>query len=345
MATAIIIDPALRNYAGHHLTAVAGWVGASKASGLDCRVLAHKECIIDSVETVAVEKPFSGNFYHVAPGEPSEARTQLRIMQRQFRDAVAASLKRPCAEDVVVLAHSTLVTLNGIAAWASGLPQARLPRLIVWLMMRPDDEDFVVPFGSPNCMVTAVDRLRKIFGDRLTLTGFTEEVSRRWKELSSEEIATLPFISLRPELPGRAGHVTASPPIIAFVGHLGDRKGLALIPGLIRELDRQDVKVRWTIAGECFESESTFSEIEALAGSYCNVSLAIGPSGLDDYVRQLTSADILLLPYCPDTYEERGSGISEEAETIGLPYIAPKVAFSAAAVAAGSAIPFERCGP
>ncbi|MFY9655295.1 MAG: glycosyltransferase, partial [Methylocystis sp.] len=158
-----------------------------------------------------------------------------------------------------------------------------------------------------------------------------------------EEIVTLPFISLRPELPGRTGHVPASPPIVAFVGHLGDRKGLALIPGLIRELERRNVKVRWTIAGECFQPESSaFSEIESLAGSHCNVSLAIGPSGLDDYVRQLTSADILLLPYCPDTYEERGSGISEEAETMGVPYIAPKVAFSSRAVAAGSAIAFER---
>ena len=343
MATGIIVDPSLWNYAGHHLTAVAGWVGTCRSAGLDCRILGNKECIVQSVEAVAVEKCFSGAFYHVAPDDPSEARVRLRIMQKQFRDDLSGSLKRIQSDDVVILAQATLVTLNGIAAWASGLPPARLPRLIVWLMTTPDDEEFVVPFGSTNCMVAAIDRLRKIFGNRLTLAGFTQEVCRRWKELSSEELSALPFISIRPELPAREDHVAASPPVIGFFGHLGPRKGLTLLPGIIRELERRKVEVEWRIAGECFDKESTaFLEKESLARTRSNVSFAAGPCGLDDYGRLLTTVDLLLLPYCPSYYEERGSGISEEAELVGLPYVAPKVAFSARAVAAGAAAPFER---
>jgi glycosyltransferase involved in cell wall biosynthesis len=341
MPMAIIIDPALKNNAGHHLNAATGWVHACHSIGLTPRVLAHKECILDSVEFITIEKTFMGHFYHVAAADQAEALRGLRIMQRRFRDAIADRLMRVQSEDVVVLAHSTLVTLNGIAAWASGLPRTRLPRLIVWLMMSPEDEDFVVPFGSTNCMAGAIDRLRTIFGDRLTLAGFTDEVCRRWKELCRDEIDFLPFISLRPALPVRKGHVVASPPVIVFVGHLGARKGLAFIPGLIRELERRKVEVRWMIAGECFEANSTaFHEIESLAKSRDNVSLTVTPVSLDGYAQLLTSADIVLLPYDPDAYGERGSGIAEEAEWVGLPYVAPKVAFCARPVSAGAAVPF-----
>ncbi len=342
MSTGIILDPALKNYAGHHLTAAAGWVDACLASGLTPVVLAHKECILDAIETASVEKTFGGHFYHVAPVDQEDARTVLRVNQRQFRDAVAGSCMRAQSEDVLVLAHSTLVTLNGIAAWASAFPRARLPRLIIWLMMTPEEEDFALPFGSTDCLIGAVDRLRAIFGDRLTLTGMTEDVCRRWKELCCEEIALLPFISLRPALPERKGHIAGSPPVIAFIGHLGLRKGLDLIPGIIGELERKGVNVRWMIAGECFDQNSTaFSEVKSLAKSRRNVSLSKLPAGMEDYGRHLTSADIILLPYCPDTYAGRGSGVAEEAESIGLPYVAPKIAFSAKAVAAGSAVAFE----
>jgi glycosyltransferase involved in cell wall biosynthesis len=343
MATAIIVDPSLWNYAGHHLTAVAGWVEVCRSADLNCRILANKECSLGAAGAVAVEKCFRGIFYDVAPEDPSDARMRLRRMQRQFRDDMADSLKRIQSDDVVILAHATLVTLNGVADWAYGLPRKSLPRLIVWLMTQPDDEDFVAPFGSTDCMATAIDRLRKTFGDRLSLTGFTDKVCRRWEELTSEKMDVLPFASLRPELPGREGHVASSPPVIGFFGHLGPRKGLTLLPGIIRELDRRKVEVQWRIAGECFDKESTaFLEMESLARNRSNVSFADGPSGLDDYGRLLTTVDLLLLPYSPSYYEERGSGISEEAELVGLPYVAPKVAFSAGAVAAGAAMPFER---
>jgi hypothetical protein len=83
VTTAIIIDPAVQNYAGHHFTAAAGWCEAAQASGLSVRVLAHKECAPDATGAVPIEKIFSGDFYHVAPADQKEARKRLRIMQRE----------------------------------------------------------------------------------------------------------------------------------------------------------------------------------------------------------------------------------------------------------------------
>jgi hypothetical protein len=137
VTTTFVIDPAVRNYAGHHFTAAAGWAEAAQAQGLDVRILAHTECVAETADTVPVEKIFRGSFYGVAPEDPKEAWTRLRIMQRNFRDDLIKPLMHVQPRDVAILSHSTLVTLNGLAAWASVMPEQRLPRLMTWLMMSP----------------------------------------------------------------------------------------------------------------------------------------------------------------------------------------------------------------
>jgi hypothetical protein len=306
------------------------------------RVLAHKECIVEAAGTVPIEKIFSGGFYHVAPAEEKEAWKRLRTMQREFRDALAKPLMQARPSDIAILAHSTLVTLNGVAAWASGMPRQQLPRLVAWLMMRPQDEDFVVPFGSIDCLVAAIDRLRALFGDRLTLAGCTREVCRQWEGLNCGAVHFLPFAALRPPLKARSNHTVSSPPLIVSIGHVGVRKGLNLVPALIKELDRRGIRVRWTIGGSSFETGSpAFAEIARLAESQPNVSLVTSPQGLTEYDNLVKSADLAILPYSPELYKECGSGVAEEAELLGLPYVAPKVAFSAEAVSAGAALSFE----
>jgi hypothetical protein len=96
------------------------------------------------------------------------------------------------------------------------------------------------------------------------------------------------------------------------------------------------------IGGSSYESDSpAWAEIEYLAKSLPNVSLATHPEGIGEYDGLLKSADLAVLPYSPEAYRERGSGVAEEAELLGLPYVAPEVAFSAAAVSAGTAVAFD----
>jgi glycosyltransferase involved in cell wall biosynthesis len=342
VATAFIIDPAVRNYVGHHYTAAAGWAEAARIHGLNARILAHRQCIAESAGVASIEKIFSGRFYEVAPFGDKEAWKHLRVVQREFRDALTKPLMHVQPDDVAILSHSTLVTLNGVAAWASGMPQHRLPRLVTWLMMRPLDEDFVAPFGSTDCLVAALDRLRTLFGDRLVLAGSTPEVSRQWEALGCGAVRDLPFTALRPELQPRSEHAISSPPSVVLAGHFASRKGLDLVPALIDEIDRIGIEIRWTIGGSSFETNSrAFVELDRLAKSRPNVSLVSRSDGLKEYDDFLKSADLAVLPYSPDAYKERGSGVAEEAAMLGLPYVAPQVSFSAEAASAGTAVCFE----
>jgi GNAT superfamily N-acetyltransferase len=43
-----------------------------------------------------------------------------------------------------------------------------------------------------------------------------------------------------------------------------------------------------------------------------------------DYLAWLTQADLLLLPYDPEVYRSRGSGVFSDARTIGIPVVAPR---------------------
>jgi glycosyltransferase involved in cell wall biosynthesis len=342
VSTAIIIDPALRNYAGHHFTAVAGWVGASRAAGFDLRILANKECIAEAAGPASIEKVFQGGFYGVAPTNQNEAWKRLRAMQRAFRDDLSKPLMQAQSSDVIVLAHSTLVTLNGIAAWAAGMPRQRLPRLMAWLMFKPEAEEFVTPLGSQDCLVAAIDRLRALFGDQLILAGSTRAVCRRWEALVGGAVHFLPFTALRSSLSTRKERSTPARPLIVSAGHLGTRKGINFIPALIKEFDRRQIPVRWKIAGSAFnDGSAAFAEIAHLARSKPNVSLVTDSEGLMEYDNVLAEADLAILPYSPEEYKARGSGVAEEAELIGLPYVAPQVEFSAEAVSAGAAVSFD----
>ena len=44
----------------------------------------------------------------------------------------------------------------------------------------------------------------------------------------------------------------------------------------------------------------------------------------DEYLARLAETDLLLLPYDPDVYRRRGSGVFADAHHVGIPVIAPR---------------------
>jgi hypothetical protein len=44
----------------------------------------------------------------------------------------------------------------------------------------------------------------------------------------------------------------------------------------------------------------------------------------DEYLARLAETDLLLLPYDPDVYRRRGSGVFADAHHVGIPVVAPK---------------------
>jgi glycosyltransferase involved in cell wall biosynthesis len=342
MDTAFIVDPALYHYAGHHFTSVVGWTVAAQRRGFHVRILSHKGFLGDSVLNTPLERVFMGRFYDVAPPDERDPWKRLRKLQREFKNSLAAPLMRVQPTDIIILSHPTLVTMNGLAAWASGMPRQHLPRLVTWHHHEPQKDDFVTPFQSTNCLTAAVDRLKTLFGDRWTLTATRRDISKEWQGLFSLPVHILPYIALRPEICTSNDRTASSPPTVLFTGHLGIRKGLHLMAGIIEAIERRGLQVQWVIAGSSFEPGSAgLSDIFRLADAQSNVSVVLDPHGVADYDKYISSAHLAVLPYSPELYSKCTSGVAEEAEWLGLPYVAPKAAFSADAESAGAAVCFE----
>jgi glycosyltransferase involved in cell wall biosynthesis len=343
LTTAFIIDPALRHFAGHHHAAVVGWVDAARICGLNVRILAHRECLFDTIEIFLIERIFGSEFYELVSKDPEHIQRRFHLMNCEFRNDAARPLEQVCADDVLILDHANRATLSGIGAWAAEMPRDRLPRLVVWMMTAPEDDQYSILSESTSCAIAAIDWLRNLFADRLILLGSTADITDRYNALECGLFRCLPFLALRCKLLPRKPRPVGSPPVVAVLGDLWARKGLQFLPSVIRQIAAQAIDVRWMIAGRCVDPDSIgLEELMKLASTVRNVDVIVNSQGIDNYEDRLLSADLALLSYSPDYYALRGSGIAEEAEVLGIPYVAPNVAFSEAAVSAGAVRTFAK---
>ncbi|MGP8123410.1 MAG: glycosyltransferase, partial [Xanthobacteraceae bacterium] len=343
MNTAIVIDPGLADGNGHHRAVVVGWVEAAHASGFDTRVLGSVRGTLDAIDIIPVEKVLSTWPYAAIPPERPSAQRLLRGLQRRFRDEVARPLREADADDILILAHATQFALNGIAAWAAGRAPERRPRLAVWLNTAPQHDEFTAACGSTAALAAAFDRLRALFGDRATFLVSEPDYVERYQDLQCGPFEWLPFLALRRELQPAAPRVADDRvPHVAVVGHFGRRKGVQFVAEIMRRIAAHDIAVRWTIAGSLFETAPLdLDDLARAAKAHGDAEVVIEPEGLDDYDDRLRAANLVLLPYSPDHYALRGSGVAQEAELLGIPYVAPRVTFSEAAAKAGAARTFD----
>lgn len=343
MATAFLIDPALTNYSGHHAAIITGLAHTALVHGQGVQIIAHREASVASIEGHDVAKVFSGTFYNAAPADRVEAQVVLRRWQREFRDELGLCLAQVSSADCIHLAHAALLTLNGMAAWASGIPSHLRPRLVVYFVsLPPEMDEFSVALGSQHHLVCAIDRLRLLFGSRFELVGITPGSCAHFEARNCGPALYLPYMALRkplvPLVRPPAGHA----PLIVIAGHFGAKKGIDLVLPAIQRLADDGLDVRWVVAGKTYDRDAV--AVGALASQVRasdQVTVARDADGLVDYDEWISSADLIVLPYSPVDYEQRCSWVAEEAEALGIPYVAPKVQFSLDAAAHGAAVQFD----
>ncbi len=327
MSRAFIIDPPLRNFAGHHRALASGWAAAAHENGYDVQILAHEDWPSDSLDGFDAKRVFNGGYYSVATGRDLPLATQLRLRQTAFRDSLTKPLCGISSDDMLVLTFPTAYTMNGVAAWAAGLPEGRRPRLIVWLLCGPANDDFAAAMNSTDIVIAAYDRLRQLFGDRVTFLASTQVIAAECRRQGAGNFSVLPFIALRAPLSPLPAAATAKTPLLGVVGDIQPYKGSGHIAAIVGAIERQGLAVRWLVAGSAQHAPPTDrAAMEKLArregGRF---RLELQPSGLDDYDGTLRALDLVVLPYSPEYYATRGSGVAEEAALLGLPIVAPAV--------------------
>jgi len=327
VSRAFIIDPPLRNSAGHHRALAFGWAAAAHENGYDAVILAHEEWTSESLDGFEVQRVFDGWYYSVANGRHLPLATQLSQRQTGFRDNLTKTLRGIRYDDVLVLTFPTAYTMNGVAAWAAGLPEERRPRLVVWLLSGPCDDEFAAAMGSTDIVISAYDRLRGLFGDRVTFLASTPAIAADCRRLGAGDFPVVPFMALRAPLLPRAAASGIGAPLLGVLGDIQPTKGSGHIAGIVDAIKRQGLAARWLVAGSAeYTPAADRTKLQELARREDGLlRLDLQPGGLTNYDDILRGLDLIVLPYSPDYYATRGSGVAEEAGLVGVPIVAPAV--------------------
>jgi len=343
MSRAFIIDPPLRNSAGHHRPLAFGWAAAAHENGYRATILGHEEWPEDTLDGFQVRRVFTGWYYGVAESRHLPLTTQLQLRQTAFRDNLTKPLRDVRSDDVLVLTFPTAFTMNGVAAWAGGLPEERRPRLIVWLLYGPSEDEFAAAIGTTDIVVAAYDRLRGLFGNRVSFLASTATIADDCRRLGAGDFQVFPFVALRAPLSPLVASADPGPPLLGIVGDIHPPKGSGHIAAIINTMAQQRTAARWLVAGSAQHTPpSHLAPLKKLANRGDGLlQLNLQPGGHADYDGILRSLALVVLPYSPDHYAKRGSGVAEEAAMLGLPIVAPKV------IAAGrpGAVAFEDWTP
>ncbi len=366
MNRSVIIDPALRGQAGHHLNLSIEGSKAAQSIGHKAIILGHKDLNPDLIAGIAQFIPtFSSTSYQHQIGILGRTLRRFvgnrRFLRSTFRERpweVRLRSKFPapvlygdrCAEFVKTLSRLNLSagdfliahsadpqTLDMINVWAARQPRESLPRIGV----RTCWSDSSIPFRDyAGGLLPGLLRLTSIAG-RVTLTAETPKGAHSIATKTGLAIGVCPYIVDHNlfQFPDRS---CASE--ILVVGWLGDprpEKGASILPDIIREAlkspARRKIKFVLQSGGRNSRKSREFSlRLAEFGHSAEQIPVALAQT---DYFAALNRCDIILLPYDSARYPpERGSGIAVEALLSGKPIIATDQTFAAGLISTNNGV-------
>jgi glycosyltransferase involved in cell wall biosynthesis len=310
----IIVDPSLRDGLGHHLNVAQALCAGAMKTGFACAVVAHVD-VAASLPDGALLVPWFRCSIYDGFGRP----------EMDYRTEFAAALRGLPLPDLA--GHDTLVfpTICGrelieVATWYDGLPSER-PWLIIALLFSP----VWMPNGSDPTESTryrhALVRLAAHAGKVRFITE-TDSISQQYLALAGTPsmVAALPTgvdILTRRKSP-RAGGV-----VFGYLGYAKAEKGFLLLPEIVSRLTRRIGGARFIIQAASHRWDEPLCAALTAINTSDNVEVVFGAVSRERFAELLSSIDVLLLPYDPERYLGRGSGLLREGTAHGCRIVAP----------------------
>lgn len=342
----LLIDPSLRSAAGHHLGVFERFRDELVLLGGD----------VTSLVSMFAESAFCRDHRLVAVFEKSlyfrSAFTRAEFDEgaaKFARDLAKTVRRRRLSPELIVLAAADQTMVMGLARALKRL--VLQPEIVVWLPMephvkKPADDPSVAPLLEEYREALAALRDAVPEHERLHIVAESKELRRIYapfvEGLEVRQAAAHRLV--RKPRPPR--HRRPDEPInIACAGNANIAKGYGMLPDAIRRLGALRSDLRFSVHGTVDQTDDPtiarlFADIAA-AGS--NVSVRTDALPWADYVKFLSDADFVLLPYDPQRYRTCESGIFGEATRLGVPAIATRgCGFAEHAIEQGRAMPIER---
>ena len=318
---ALIIDPAVHSLGGHHFNAVLRLQSELAALGVAAPCLGSAYADHQVIEQLACTPTFTRSVYGRSYAMSAEFAGSVEETGRQLSQA----MRRSGTPDLIILP-----CCDQVAAMALGRQLKRSwpwlrPRILLWLLYgphhlrTPDDPAASELYGEARAAFA------ELAANAAGVEAYCETAAMAefYRGLVPFEVGVMPG----PGLPGRARAARASgEPVVSCIGFANRAKGYRLLPQATRHvLDRRrDVRfmIHGIVKGSDAEDDQPMFDRLAELGKRVEIRQNVLTS--DEYLARLAETDLLLLPYDPDVYRRRGSGVFTDAHHAGIPIVASK---------------------
>ena len=249
------------------------------------------------------------------------------------------------SNELVLVPYAAEHEIFGAALWLGTLPKASHPRL-AFIVHRPDfswsiDEDRTEIKGDTSFWRYAGRRLLKVTE---TIPPFIGVPDQRF----SVALANILGMSVRHiPMPSPTPNVVSAPTLtrsqcrfdidFGLVGEFRPERGSQALPRLLAQVacGRPDLRILLHVRNQGQKDEfiRLFSEYSAQV----SLEVLVGDLQPADFQFNMMRCGMLILPYSPDRYRMRPSGILSDAASLGIPVMVPNKTWMSDRILDGSA--------
>ena len=328
MRTLWLADHLLVNARGHHVSYNGFIADAARRAGLDVQILCARECVAKVPGGFAMRGIFRRDLRNTPSPLLSRSRFALDALERLARQRFQTDLVKGLTSDIIesedIIFAEMLAPRNlaGWLRWLRDFSKEPLPNLVFHLGYA--SERFGTDKEIPS-LLKSLERSGKF--SRAHFATDSDILQEKYTAIFQRPVAHLPLVISR-----RASECykpPGSPVHFVCLGNAREEKGFEEILTAIDILSSNGglSNARFTLQS----SDPDVHSVAALTGFRSarvpGISLITEPLDDASYLRLLKDADVLLLPYHVDRYQDRTSSVFCEAMTSGKPTIVNEGSF------------------
>lgn len=312
----LLVDHLLRDGVGHHLGYNLALADAAARSGLDAVIIAAREFDGGLADGITSQALFRRDYRADPPPWIARNHRFLNWLERWCDARFAADLRGlPVVTGRDALFAQMIAPRHFLrwVKWLSWVPGE--PVLVLHLGYRPER------FANPR-LREALAKLSRAARRRLIFATDSEKLTRPFSEALGAPVHYLPHVmsyAVAGSEPPRAE------PVVYVAGNARREKGFAEVVGAVERTLAAGNPDRLRFVVQCNHPDSVSAGVLSRRPS-AGPFLEWIEKPLDDaaYVRRLSEADVVLLPYHTDLYAMRTSGIFCECRVSGKPVVATR---------------------
>ncbi len=322
MRTLWLADHLLVDERGHHLSHAGYIADAAKRAGMGVRILCARRSQVKVAGGFQMEGIFREDLRNTPPRLLSKSRLALDFLEFLCRRRFLADLQSGIRQrdvrrnDIIFAQVFAPRNLTSWLQWLHSLPKGHEPVVILHL-------------GYASERFAADPRLPRLLGalqvegkrDRARFVTDSPILQTRYEAILQQPVTLLPVVVSRHAM--ASSKQPGNPPCFACLGSAREDKGFPEVLAAIDSLSAssQPINARFALQSSNPDYRSAAALADFRSTPKNHVSLVDHPLSEEAYLQLLRDADVLLLPYRPETYKERTSGVFCEALSAGKPVI------------------------